>query len=53
MSWVKDRLKIGQERGCIRCCKDDFEHFDLTGKNLDTTLPRTAKYQLQVRQILI
>ena len=30
MSWVKDRLKIGQERGRIRCCKDDYEYFDLT-----------------------
>jgi hypothetical protein len=31
MPWVKDRLRIGQERGRIRCSKDDFEYFDLTG----------------------
>jgi hypothetical protein len=39
MPRVKDRLKIGQERGCIRCCKDDFEYFDLMTKRLWAKIP--------------
>jgi hypothetical protein len=30
MPWVKERLRIGQERGRLRSSKDDFEYFDLT-----------------------
>jgi hypothetical protein len=43
MPWVKDRRKIGQARGCIRCCKDNFEYFDLTGWPAVRVLPRPIR----------